>query len=272
MLDNEITTGQTSDADVSQTAENPESSQTAAEVNDTAFEDSGAKETASESNSNSVKVENPEVKQKQTKATNAENARRRREAERQREMTSLRNKTILEALDGINPFTKEEMKDDADIEEYLEMKEIQREGLDPVSDYSRFRKKKERERQQAAETERQQKEWYASDAADFAKKYPDVKLNDIVNDKSFQSFAAGKVGKVPISEIYGDFLRAKEVFIEEYKNQTAQEYANKQASPGALGGGSAAEKTFFTKDEVDKMSRAEIRKHFAAIEESMKKW
>ena len=164
------------------------------------------------------------------------------------------------------------MKDDADIEEYLEMKEIQREGLDPVSDYSRFRKKKERERQQAAETERQQKEWYASDAADFAKKYPDVKLDDIVKGEAFQSFAAGKVGKVPISEIYGDFLRAKEVFIEEYKNQTAQEYANKQASPGALGGGSAAEKTFFTKDEVDKMSRAEIRKNLPKIEESMKKW
>ena len=105
-----------------------------------------------------------------------------------------------------------------------------------------------------------------------AKKYPDVKLDDIVKGEAFQSFAAGKVGKVPISEIYGDFLRAKEVFIEEYKNQTAQEYANKQASPGALGGGSAAEKTFFTKDEVDKMSRAEIRKNLPKIEESMKKW
>ena len=66
MLDNEITTGQTSDAAASQTAENPESSQTAAEVNDTAFEDSGAKETSSESNSNSVKVEATEEKPKQT--------------------------------------------------------------------------------------------------------------------------------------------------------------------------------------------------------------
>ncbi len=272
MLDNEITTGQTSEVDVaSQTAENPDSSQKTAEVNDAAFESAETKTEAS----NDVDAEKSEIteeKSKQTKQNNAENARRRREAERQRELTAMRNKTILDVLGGINPFTKEEMKDDADVEEYLEMKDMQSKGMDPVSDYSRYKKQKERERQQAADEERQQKEWYAQDAADFAKKYPDVKLDDIVKSESFQSFAAGKVGKVPISEIYGEFLRTKEVFIEEYKNQTAQEYAKKQASPGALGGGTATEKSFFTKEEVDKMSRSEIRKNLTKIEESMKKW
>lgn len=270
MPNDEILTGQTTDAEVSETAENPVDSQNTAEVNDTSFSENT--EIGSSEKTETAKTEKSEVKTKQTKETNAENARRRREAEKTREMTELRNKTILDVLGGVNPFTHEAMKDATDVEEYLEMKEMKQKGLDPVTDYSRYKKQKERERKEAEEQEAAQKEWYAEDALAFGKAYPDVKLDEIIKSESFQKYAAGKVGKVPLAEIYGDYLHAKEVFIEEYKNQTAQEYAKKQASPGALGGSTGGEKTFFTKAEVDNMSRAEIRKNLKAIEESMKKW
>lgn len=271
MLENENVSGQTNDAEVSVTNENPDGSQNTAEVNDSQFSENSS-ENADGDKGQPVKEEKSEEKPKQSRETNAENARRRRETEKNREMTALRNKTILDVLGGKNPFTGEDMKDDTDVEEYLEMKEMQSKGLDPVSDYPRYKKQKERERKEAEDAAAAQKEWYAADTLAFEAAYPDVKLEEIVKSEAFQKYAAGKVGKVPLAEIYGDFLHAKEVFIEEYKKQTAQEYANKKASPGALGGNVGGEKKFFTRDEVSSMSRSEIRKHFAAIEESMKKW
>ena len=72
----------------------------------------------------------------QTKEQNSENARRRREAERQAELKKVeaetREKAIIEVLNGKNPFTNEPMKDHADVEEYLLMKEIEKNGGDPV--------------------------------------------------------------------------------------------------------------------------------------------
>ena len=71
---------------------------------------------------------------KQSAEQNRENARRRREAEKEALIRRTREQTIIEALDGQNPYTGEEMKDSLDVEEYLAMKEIYKNGGDPVSD------------------------------------------------------------------------------------------------------------------------------------------
>ena len=89
-------------------------------------------------------------------ARNRENARRRREGEQrraqelQRERQEAREAAILEILDGQNPYTGEPMKDSRDIEEYLIMKEIDRQGGDPERDFAKFQKAKEREREKLA--------------------------------------------------------------------------------------------------------------------------
>ena len=88
----------------------------------------------------------------QTKEQNAENARRRREAERQQELKKAREETIIETLDGRNPYTGEEMKDSEDVAEYLTMKRIEKEGGDPLSDFSKYAKKQNREAAEAAKT------------------------------------------------------------------------------------------------------------------------
>ena len=77
---------------------------------------------------------------------NSENARRRREAERQQELKKARYDAIKEAVDGINPYTNKPIVDDIDVEEYLQMKEIKKNGGDPLTDFSQHIKEKQRKK------------------------------------------------------------------------------------------------------------------------------
>ncbi len=129
----------------------------------------------------------------QSREQNSENARRRREAERKQELKAAREQAIIETLGGKNPFTGEEMKDSADVEEYLTMKEIETKGGDPLADFSKFHKAKEKERIAKQTREETEKEWYRKDYDDFATKHPEVDINTLLQDKQFQSFASGKV-------------------------------------------------------------------------------
>lgn len=135
-----------------------------------------------------------EQKVTQTREQNSENARRRREAERQRELKATREKAIIEALNGKNPFTGEEMKDSADVDEYLTMKDIEKSGGDPLADFSKFQKQKERQRAAEAAAGEQQAEWFRRDRESFSTKYPDVNLEQLIQNRQFQLFASGKVG------------------------------------------------------------------------------
>ena len=202
----------------------------------------------------------------------AENARRRREAERQKELRETREKTIIDTLNGKNPYTGEEMKDSADVEEYQTMREIEKNGGDPITDYPRYRKDKQREYvKQQEETEKKQ-EWYRNDRESFMQLHPDVDLDELVADEDFREYAEGKVGVKPLSEIYSGFMRFVEKYNEKAKVRAAQYLANKNASPGALHNTDSAESDFFTADQVRAMSQEEVRKNFEKIQSSMKKW
>ena len=271
MLENENKTAQTTEESSSATVVNAGNGQTETEVNDVAFSDTVSTDNQSGNGGADDKSEKTEEKPKQTKETNTENARRRREVERQRELTAVRNKTILDVLGNKNPYTNEEMKDDADVEEYLTMKEIAASGRDPVADFSRYKKQKERERQEAVVKAESEREWYRKDAADFAKAHPDVDINTLATDELFTAFAGGKIGKVPLAKLYDEYVQIKSAAVREYQDNAAKELANKKASPGALGGGGGADR-LFTRDEVKKMSPAEQRKNYDKIRESMTKW
>jgi hypothetical protein len=165
---------------------------------------------------------------------NAEQAAKRREAERQAEVIKARTEAIIEALNGVNPFTNEKIEDEADVAEYLTMKEIEKSGKDPVTDYSRFLKNKSKEQERAAQAETSQKEWVRKDREDFSTKHPDVKLDELVGDEMFKTFAVGKVGRVSMIKIYDDYQAFNKLSDERAKTKAAQILANNAANPGKL--------------------------------------
>lgn len=211
-------------------------------------------------------------------ARNRENARRRREGEQrraqelQRERQEAREAAILEILDGQNPYTGEPMKDSRDIEEYLIMKEIDRQGGDPERDFAKFQKAKEREREKLATEEERTAEWYRQDRADFVAKYPDVDLDGLIEEEGFILFAEGKTGKKPLSEIYEGYCSLKSTQTKQVKEMAAHMLANRKASPGALASANGSEAEFFTAEEVRRMSPDEVHRNYEIIQRSMKKW
>lgn len=204
--------------------------------------------------------------------SNADYAFRRREAERRaREIETARINAIIEAV-GENPFTHEEIKDAEDVAEYLAMKEIQKQGGDPLSDFAKHQKAKLRETKAREAEEEKQNEWYRADREDFIKKHPDVDLAKLIADKSFAEYADGKVGQRPLSEIYEGYERLVKSADKKATERAAQALANSKATPGALSGGSASQTEHFTYEQVKAMSDAEVRKNYDKIRESMKSW
>lgn len=204
--------------------------------------------------------------------SNADYAFRRREQERRaRELEAAKVAAIIEAV-GENPFTHEEIKDAEDVAEYLAMKEIQKRGGDPVSDYAKHQKNKRREERAAADEAERRDEWYRNDREAFINKHPEVNLGDLVNDKAFAEYAEGKIGQRSLSDIYESYTQFLKTAEKRAETRAAQALANSQATPGALSGGSTAATEHFTYEQVRAMSQAEVHKNYDKIRESMKTW
>lgn len=238
--------------------------------NDVAFEESSGE------GKENKPIEPKDEPKAQTKEQNSENARRRREAERQAELKRVeaetREKAIIEVLNGKNPFTNEPMKDRADVEEYLLMKEIEKNGGDPVSDFSKYQKEKERKKAEVAAKETEEKEWYEKDLQNFSAKHPEVNIQNLISDEQFQKFASGKVGEQPLSEIYDDFISFVGEYEKKAKKTAEQALANKKASPGALSSTNPSDSGYYTREQVQAMTKEEVHKNYDKIRASMTKW
>lgn len=259
-MSDEIKTAETNDVE-SQLGSHADVEQE--QVNDAEFSNSS-------DSAGGVKEETPRTEKKDGRSS--ENAQRRREEKRQKELKAERDKTIISTLKGKNPYTGEAMEDSADVEEYLAMREIEDNGGDPVNDYSKHLKTKRRELadQEAKESERA--EWFNKDREDFIAKHPEVKLEDLVNNKQFGLFAEGKVGNVPLSKIYEDFMELISPYETQVTQKAAQMLANQKASPGALSSTESTEDEFFTVEQVRNMSPSEVKKNLDKIKKSMRKW
>lgn len=249
------------------------SSPTARTVNDAAFSDNanGAGDKPAEGEGASAPATD---KKPQSREQNAENARRRREAERQRELDEVRNKAVIDALGGKNPYTDGEMKDAEDVREFLRMQEIEKAGGDPVADYSKHQKERERAERQQAQKDAEKRAWYEKDRADFVAKYPDADLAALIENKSFRIFAEGKVGERPLSEIYESYLAMTGEIEAAAKRTAAQSAANAAASPGSLSGGGQVESDYITKEQVlsHRGDAKWMKEHYDAIRKSMPRW
>ena len=271
-MEKEISTAQTTDvatatidsnADVNLT--NPQQEH---EVNDAEFTDTpqGGQP------SSDTKTEGTPAKKKQTPEENSVNARRRREAERQQLVEAAKVEAVIETLNGVNPYTNEPMKDAQDVEEYKLMKEIEQSGGDPITDYSKRFREKEREKVETAKKQAEQDRWFETDRQNFIAKHPDVNLAELTKDESFQEYAQGKVGVLPLTDIYEGYQRIITKFSDGARKSAAQIVANAKATPGSLSAPKVEDDTFFTFEQVQKMSPEDVHKNYDAIRRSMTKW
>lgn len=253
---------------VAETVQNTEDSTT-----DASFTDGGSQSTDAEEKTGKVDAKPP-----QSKEQNSEFARRRREAERQKELKELRDNTVIKTLGGKNPYTGGEMKDSADVEEFLTMQEIEKNGGDPVADFARFHKESKRRETEKAESEAQTAEWYRKDGEDFKEKYPDVDLLTLAEDADFADYADGKVGKKPLADIYAGYLKLKggnagsSADDKTARAMAAQMVANRKAAVGSVANANGENSDFISREDAAKMSVQECEKNYDKIIKSMPLW
>lgn len=200
-------------------------------------------------------------------------------AERAQALQKERLETIIAVTGGENPYTHEPIKDETDVQEYLTMCRIAQRGGDPLQDYAKTVKQETRDRAAREQEAEQRRQRSLQDRADFAQAHPDVKLDDLIKDTDFATYAQGKIGKVSLSEIYQGYramvdkiTAAVTADVEARVTRTvAQSQANRQASPGSLSGSGEGE-VFFTREAVQKMSQDEVSKHYDKIMQDMKHW
>ena len=200
-------------------------------------------------------------------------------AERAQALQKERLDTIIAVTGGENPYTHEPIKYWTDAQEYLTMRRIEQGGGDPLQDYAKAIKAETRDREAKEAAAAQKQQWYLQDRAAFSAEHPDVNADDLTKDADFSAYAQGKIGKVPLTQIYQgyramvDKITAKVTADVEARvtRTVAQSQANRQASPGSLSGSGEGE-VFFTREAVQKMSQEEVRKNYDKIVQDMKHW
>ena len=253
----------------------------AAEVS-VAAENPSADAASSGENSGAENVQSPadegengtETAPKQENSKNKEFARQRRERERQAELKKARIEGIKSVLKN-NPYTDKPIEDDSDVEEYLLMKQIEEDGKDPITDYPEYVKKQAREAARGAAKEQEKNDKVTRELEEFATAYPTVNVNDVLQDENFRSFAEGKLDKKSLSEVYASYLPFKAA-IEGAELKAQKEAHSKAVASAAVGSltnaSEPADKDFFTREQVLRMSPEEVHKNYEKIRESQRKW
>ena len=156
-------------------------------------------------------------------------------------------KGIVDAVGGVNPYTKEPIKDSLDVEELLLMREIEKNGGDPVADYVKTAKDRQRER--ATEAEGQSKAAASLNA--FRQAHPNVDVSRLLSDSRFTRFAGKRIDAgESLTDVYNDYISftgAVAATVEKKAEiRAANKQAKKNASPGSLtgGGGEAPRVTY----------------------------
>lgn len=136
-----------------------------------------------------------------------------------------------------NPYTGKEIKDNYDVEEYLEMYELDSKGQDPIEGHRELQKQKARdeaEKRLKQDEADKQKQWYENDTKNFLEKYSSEKLQELTKDADFELFANGKIGKVPLAQIYEDYKKLISKYEKKSVETAKQIVANNTATPGAI--------------------------------------
>ena len=105
----------------------------------------------------------------------------------------------------------------------------------------------------------------------FTRENPGVSKECLINDSLFKEFFEG-VKSASLSSSYSQFCNfVSKIQDEAIKKERARQ-SNANASVGVLSNNVSSEDTYFTKEQVLKMSPKEIKKHYNRIRESQATW
>jgi hypothetical protein len=214
--------------------------------------------------------EGKEEKPKQSKEKNREFAEKRRAEKFAKEETELK---VLKEYVGKNPYTNEPIETLRDVKVYKTMKQIEKNGGDPVQDYHKYAGLEE---QQEIDNKRTREDNIKKDVKEFEAAYPEVNLRELSMDKDFVAFSNKLLGKVSLKDVYDAYssvkngLQAKAE--ESAKKEIARKIAKDNTSAGSLATVGDANAPKYTLEQIGKMSTNEIDSHWKDVEASYNYW
>lgn len=197
---------------------------------------------------------------------NREQARLRRQREREEAIKKAKMEAVFETLNYTNPYTNEELKDEADYEQYLTMKRISDAGDDPIRDYYKYAKNRAVEQKVEVQERQMNEQKVQKDVSDFIAKYPNVNLTELVNDEGFNVFASGKLENSSLVSVYEDYQKLLKSLERQTVNKVAQNIANKKAGVGSLHDTQVnPQEGKYTLEQLHNMSKEEVEKNWDKI-------
>ncbi len=186
---------------------------------------------------------------------------------------------MVKALHKSNPWTGEAIEDEYDVEEFLAMQALADKGEDPMTAYHKQIKANKRNAAQAAKEKADsaaQKQTRAqAGLQDFYEKHPDVNVQELFADEDFLKFGKEALETVSLTKVYEAYLPIKNERdrIAAEQQKAAALAANSSVAVGSVTSATdPADSEFFTKEQVKKMSPAEIKKNYEKIRASQAKW
>lgn len=210
----------------------------------------------SESNEKEEKSEETEEQKTQSKEENSKFAEVRRKAEAEAELKfqgkvkEAYQKGKMESFVGkLNPYTQTVIKDEADIQIYENMYALEQLGKDPIADYAGYIADKQREELKVKEEQEKLQKEAENDIAEFTEKYPDINLNELLEDETFKDYIEGK--RKPLTTLYENYKKMENNFRNKGVEVAKQTIANSQATPGSLGSGSDIQTDYQSMSSVE---------------------
>ena len=205
----------------------------------------------------------------------SEVAKRAHQAEVDKARQEARVQAIVDAV-GTNPYTDKPIKDAADVEEYLLMRQIEREGKDPIADYPEYVKRQKAEEERAAAKARGDQETARKEVEEFRLAFPGVNLQELAKDTDFDDFARGAIGNEPLVSIYRRYIAFCERIAGDATKKAQQravaEKAKANAAVGSLSNESDQhEGEFYTFEQIQGMSPEAIHNNWDKVEKSLKR-
>ena len=106
----------------------------------------------------------------------------------------------------------------------------------------------------------------------FSREFPDINPESLKNRKEFQDLL-GILNKNPtLAQIYACFNAISSQAEANAEKRVLQALANAKSSVGALCAKESGDEVFFTKEQVLKMSREDIKRNLTRIKQSQSKW
>ena len=212
---------------------------------------------------------------KRDKDSESEVARRAQQAEVEKARQEARVQAIVDAV-GTNPWTDKPIKDAADVEEYLLMRQIDRDGKDPIADYPEYVKRQKAEEERAAAKARGDRETARKEVEEFRLAFPDVDLQELAKDTDFDDFARGAIGNEPLVSIYRRYTafceRVAGDAAKKAQQRAVAEKAKANAAVGSLSNESDQhEGEFYTLEQIKGMSQEDVSKNWEKVKKSMQR-